>query len=72
MARLTETFNLQRGLIRYLREQPIITLLDKAKVENIFKDDIPGGGWPTVQLSDGTALRARLLVCSITVTGYEI
>jgi len=66
MARLTETLNLQRGLIRHLREQPNITLLDKTKVENIFEDDIPGGGWPTVQLSDGTALRARLLVCSTT------
>ncbi|KAH9975601.1 hypothetical protein BJV74DRAFT_782076 [Russula compacta] len=62
MARLTETLNLQRGLLRYLREQPNVTLLDNTKVENIFEDDIPGGGWPMVQLSDGTVLRARLLV----------
>ena len=67
MARLTETLNLQRALIRHLREQPNITLLDKTKVETISEDDIPGGGWPTVQLSDGSALRARLLVCSTTV-----
>lgn len=67
MARLTETLNLQRGLIRHLQEQPNITLLDKTKVDSIFEDDIPGGGWPMVQLSDGTALRARLLVCSTTV-----
>lgn len=63
MARLTETLNLQRGLLRYLREQPNVTLLDNTKVENIFEDDIPGGGWPMVQLSDGTVLRTRLLVC---------
>lgn len=67
MARLTETLNLQRALIRHLREQPNVTLLDKTKVENIFEDDIPGGGWPTVQLSDGSALRARLLVCSTAI-----
>lgn len=67
MARLTETLNLQRGLIRHLREQPNITLLDKTKVESIFEDDVSGGGWPIVQLSDGTALRARLLVCSTAV-----
>jgi ubiquinone biosynthesis monooxygenase Coq6 len=65
MARLTETLNLQRGLLRNLREQPNFTIRDNTKVENIFDDDIPGGGWPTVQLSNGTALRARLLVCFI-------
>ncbi|KAI0248972.1 hypothetical protein BJV78DRAFT_1130345 [Lactifluus subvellereus] len=62
MARLTETLNLQRGLLKSLREQPNVTLLDNTKVENIFDDHIPGGGWPTVQLSNGSALRARLLV----------
>ena len=66
MARLTETLNLQRALLRHLVEQPNVTLLDNTKVENIFKDDVPGGGWPMVQLSDGTTLRARLLVCSAT------
>ena len=64
MARLTETLNLQRGLLRHLQGQPNVTLLDNTKVENIFQDDIPGGGWPMVQLSNGTALRARLLVRS--------
>jgi ubiquinone biosynthesis monooxygenase Coq6 len=67
MARLTETLNLQRGLLRRLRELPNVTLLDNTKVINIFEDDIPGGGWPIVQLSDGVALRARLLVGSVTV-----
>ncbi|KAI0272176.1 hypothetical protein BGY98DRAFT_1002086 [Russula aff. rugulosa BPL654] len=62
MARMTETLNLQRALFRRLRELPNVTLLDNTKVINIFEDDIPGGGWPIVQLSDGVALRARLLV----------
>ncbi|KAI9437841.1 ubiquinone biosynthesis hydrox [Lactarius psammicola] len=62
MARLTETLNLQRGLLRHLSGQSNITLLDSTKVENIFSDDIPGGGWPMVQLSNGNVLRARLLV----------
>ena len=65
MARLTETLNLQRGLLKNLREQPNVTLLDNTKVENISDDQIPGGGWPMVQLSNGSTLRARLLVCSI-------
>ena len=67
MARLTETLNLQRGLLRRLKELPNVTLLNKTKVINIFEDDIPGGGWPIVQLSDGVALRARLLVGSVAV-----
>ncbi|KAH9059062.1 hypothetical protein EDB87DRAFT_1685008 [Lactarius vividus] len=62
MARLTETLNLQRGLLQHLSGQSNITLLDSTKVENIFSDDIPGGGWPMVQLSNGNVLRARLLV----------
>jgi ubiquinone biosynthesis monooxygenase Coq6 len=65
MARLTETLNLQRGLLKNIREQPNVTLLDNTKVENISDDQIPGGGWPTVQLSNGSTLRARLLVCSM-------
>lgn len=65
MARLTETLNLQRGLLRRLRELPNVTLLDNTKVINIFEDDIPGGGWPIVQLSDGVTLRARLLVGTV-------
>ena len=71
MARLMETLNLQRGLLKRLRELPNFTLLDNTKVINIFEDDIPGGGWPIVQLSDGGALRARLLVSSATVWGYQ-
>ena len=66
MARLTETLNIQRALLRRLKEQSNVTLLDNTKVVNIFKDDIPGGGWPMVQLSDGIVLRARLLVGSVT------
>jgi ubiquinone biosynthesis monooxygenase Coq6 len=62
MARMTETLNLQRALFRRLGELPDVTLVDNTKVIDIFEDDIPGGGWPIVQLSDGVALRARLLV----------
>ncbi len=72
MARLMETLNLQRGLLRRLREQPNVTLLDNTKVMNIFEDDIPGGGWPMVQLSDGVTLRARLLVGSATVWDIDL
>ena len=50
MAPLTETLNIQRALLRRLREQSNVRLLDNTKVANIFKDDIPGGGWPMVQL----------------------
>ena len=71
MARLTETLNLQKGLLRHLRGLPNVALLDNTKVIDIFEDDIPGGGWPIVQLSDGAALRARLLVGSATVWGYQ-
>jgi ubiquinone biosynthesis monooxygenase Coq6 len=71
MACLTETLNLQRGLFRRLRELPNVTLLDNSKVINIFEDDIPGGGWPIIKLSNGVVLRARLLVGSATVWGYQ-
>ena len=70
MARLTETMNLQSALSRHLRELPNVTLLDNTKVINIVEDDIPGGGWPIVQLSNGVALRARLLVGSAAVWGW--
>ena len=69
MARLTETLNPQRALLWHLREQPNVALLDNTKVEDIFKDDVPDGGCLMVRLPDGTALRARFLVCSATVRG---
>ncbi|KAI0260110.1 hypothetical protein BC834DRAFT_902413 [Gloeopeniophorella convolvens] len=62
MSRLTENLNLQRGLLRHLDGRSNVTLLDNTKVENILSDDIPGGGWPMLQLSNGHVLRARLLV----------
>ncbi|KAI9509757.1 ubiquinone biosynthesis hydrox [Russula earlei] len=62
MARIIETLNLQRGLLRHLKKYTNVTLLDNTKVENIFGDDILSGGWPVVQPSVGRALRARLVV----------
>jgi hypothetical protein len=37
MAHLTETLDLQRGLLRHLQDRPTITLLDNTKVENTSK-----------------------------------
>ncbi|THH10942.1 hypothetical protein EW146_g8216 [Bondarzewia mesenterica] len=62
MARLTENLNLQRALLRHLGGSPAVQLVDNTKVESIQKDNQEGGGWPTVSLSNGRVLRARLLV----------
>jgi hypothetical protein len=58
MVHLTETLNIQGGLCCFLWEQPNVTLLDITKVKNISEDDILGGGWPVLQLSNGKALCA--------------
>lgn len=60
MARLTENLNLQRAFLRHLEKLECIQLLQKVKVESIQPEG--GNGWPLVQLSDGTTIRARLLV----------
>jgi ubiquinone biosynthesis monooxygenase Coq6 len=61
MARLTENLNLQRGLLRALDENGTVELIDGARVNEITREtDL--GGWPTVSLSNGRKLRARLLV----------
>lgn len=63
MARLTENLNLQRALLRHLESIEGTELLQKTRVESIQREDRDGGhGWPLVHLSDGTILRARLLV----------
>ena len=64
LARLTENFNLQRALLRYLDNSKTVELADKVKVQSIVREDREGGGWPLVHLSDGRVLRARLLVSS--------
>lgn len=61
MARLTENLNLQRAFLRHLEKSQGIHLLQKVKVESI-RPDVDGNGWPLVHLSDGTTIRARLLV----------
>lgn len=61
MARLTENFNLQRAFLRHLEKLQSIHLLQNVKVESI-QPGVDGNGWPLVHLSDGTTIRARLLV----------
>lgn len=61
MARLTETLNLQRGLLRHLQSIPAVQLIDKSKVQSITLDETPGS-WPLVHLDSGRELKARLLV----------
>ncbi|CCM01594.1 uncharacterized protein FIBRA_03654 [Fibroporia radiculosa] len=63
MARLTENLNLQRALLHSLANRPSIELVDKVRVQSIQQDEREHGGrWPLVYLSDGRAIRARLLV----------
>jgi hypothetical protein len=61
MAKLTENLNLQRGLLRRLKELPDVHILDKTRVQSIRRDT-GEGGWSVVHLENGQALRARLLV----------
>lgn len=61
MARLIENLNLQRAFLRHLEKLQNIQLLQKVKVVSI-QPVVEGNGWPLVHLSDGTTIRARLLV----------
>ncbi|KAG9310605.1 hypothetical protein JVU11DRAFT_9170 [Chiua virens] len=63
MARLTENLNLQRGFLRHLDKLESIQVLQKLKVESI-QPEVDSNGWPLVHLSDGTTIRARLLIAS--------
>ncbi|KAI9062622.1 ubiquinone biosynthesis hydrox [Trametes sanguinea] len=63
MSTMTENLNLQRALLRHLRETSAVELADKVKVQSIQREEREGGGgWPLVHLSDGRVLRTRLLV----------
>ncbi|KAL0569788.1 putative ubiquinone biosynthesis monooxygenase [Marasmius crinis-equi] len=60
MARLTENLNLQRGLLRYIRNATSIDILDKTKVQSITTEG--PGSWPLVHLENDQTLKTRLLV----------
>ena len=61
MARLTENLNLQRALLNRLDEmQDQVAILDKTKVSGIVRND--SGSWPVLGLSNGSSIKARLLV----------
>ncbi|KAI8985681.1 ubiquinone biosynthesis hydrox [Trametes punicea] len=63
MSTMTENLNLQRALLRHLKQTSTVEVLDKVKVQTIEREEREGGGgWPLVHLSDGRVLRARLLV----------
>lgn len=62
MARLTENFNLQRGLLRRLKDLPEVRLLQQTKVKSIVQDVEEHRQWPLVYLENDRVLRARLLI----------
>ncbi|KAF8967656.1 COQ6 monooxygenase [Flammula alnicola] len=62
MSRLTENFNLQRGLLRHLDGIPEVQLLQQTKVTSIVQDSEDRGGWPLIHLDNRKVIRARLLV----------
>ncbi|KAG9307901.1 ubiquinone biosynthesis hydrox [Chiua virens] len=63
MARLMENLNLQRAFLRHLDKLGSIQVLQKVKVE-LIQPEVDSNGWPLVHLSDGTTIRARLLIVS--------
>ncbi|TFK29762.1 COQ6 monooxygenase [Coprinopsis marcescibilis] len=62
MSRLTENFNIQRGLLRHLEKLPQVQLIQRTKVQSISQGPSDEQGWPIVHLDNGTTLRSRLLV----------
>jgi ubiquinone biosynthesis monooxygenase Coq6 len=64
MAVMTENLNLQRAFLRALDSdsRSRLTIIDKVKVERIVSGSEGSDDWPTLWLSDGSAIRARLLV----------
>jgi ubiquinone biosynthesis monooxygenase Coq6 len=63
LARLMENLNLQRALLRHLRSHGGVDIYDNVKVTSIARE-VPEEpmSWPTVHLSNGRAIRTRLLV----------
>lgn len=61
MSHLLENANLQRALLQSLEGRDSVELRGQTKVESI-STSAAEGGWPVLQLEDGTSLRARLLV----------
>ena len=72
MARLTENFNLQRGLLRRLQDIPEERLLQQTKVKSNVQDVEEHGQWPLVDLENDRVLRARLLVCFLSFDLHTI
>jgi ubiquinone biosynthesis monooxygenase Coq6 len=66
MAMMTENLNLQRAFLRALESRPSLTIMDKVKVDRIVTGADASDNWPTLHLSDGRTVRARLLVSSQT------
>lgn len=64
MSRLTENFNLQRGLLHHLDSLPHVQLIQRTKVQSITNPSESNGEWPLVHLDNGRVLRSRLLVRS--------
>ncbi|KAK7208333.1 ubiquinone biosynthesis monooxygenase COQ6 [Myxozyma melibiosi] len=70
MAYMTENLNLQQALLESLAEAPgdnQVKIFDSTKVEQITNstdqlDDVDLSSWPAVKLSNGSTLRARLLI----------
>jgi hypothetical protein len=65
MATMTENLNLQRALLRSLDSRPGLSIMDNMKVVEISSGDQAGDDWPTLLLSDGRRIRARLLVSAL-------
>ncbi|ORY87704.1 hypothetical protein BCR37DRAFT_401590 [Protomyces lactucae-debilis] len=59
IATMVENFNLQQALVKSINKTSAQVHI--AKVEGVSQPD-GSGGYPVVQLSDGTSLQARLLV----------
>lgn len=65
MSTLIEDLNLQRGLLKMIRERtPNVELIGGTRVEGITREQGVGGvgEWPVVRMTGGKGLRARLIV----------
>ncbi|CAG8436823.1 10400_t:CDS:2 [Funneliformis mosseae] len=69
LAWILENYNIQHAILKTLdKDKSIVDIFDNTKVQDITFDKDSGGGqfdlsdWPSVELSDGRKLKARLLV----------